>query len=84
MSYEHDRIGKVDEWLMDQAIEAVEEHVLEHFGAEELSELTIEQIDEVVAYGETLSEHSLTHWAYKEMYNRWEWVSEDAAWGTEV
>lgn len=84
MSYEHYNIGKVDEWLMDQAIEAVEEHVLEHFGVEELSELTIEQIEEVTAYGETLNENSLTHWAYKDMYNRWEWATEDAAWGTEV
>ena len=46
--------------------------IFEQYDVEEISELTEEQIDEIMAYREELSEYSPLQWAFSNVYSMWE------------
>ena len=47
-----------------------------HSDVEEISELTEEQIDEIMAYRDELSEYSPLQWAFSNVYSAWEMEQE--------
>ena len=51
------RAHKMLDWLEGEATQWAENLVEEHFGCEEISELTKDQIEEVIAVAEDLDEH---------------------------
>jgi len=52
--------------------EDVYEYVLEYYGAEEIEELTQEQIDKISAYRDELNEYSIMQIGFSNLINQWE------------
>lgn len=76
MAYEWPRIHKAEENIEHQVTEWVTEHVCEFFEVEEISDLTEEQIDEVIAFQEELNEYSPMQIGYSNVVNQWEMENE--------
>ena len=72
MSYDYPRIHKAEENIERQVTEWVEEHILEFFGVDEISELTEDQVDEVIAFREDLNEYSPMQIGYSNVISMWE------------
>jgi len=73
MSFEWPRIHKWEDNLIYTAIEWVEEYVLEHYGVDEISELTEEQIAELEDFRENeLNEYSPLQAGFSSLINWWE------------
>jgi len=72
MSFEWNRIYKWEENHERNITEDVFEYVLEYYGAEEIEELTQEQIDEISAYRDELNEYSIMQIGFSNLINQWE------------
>ena len=73
MSYEVNRVHKVEENFCREICEFVYDHVLEYFGVDAVEELTQEQIDEVDSYRSCqLGEYSVLQVGYSDIINMWE------------
>ena len=61
------------EWNIEaQIIELVHEHVLSHFGVEEVKELTEENITEVQGFWDTIGEYNIMGIGYSDIIAEWE------------
>ena len=72
MSFEWNRIYKWEENHERNITEDVFEYVLEYYGAEEIEELTQEQINEIQAYRDELNEYSIMQIGFSNLINQWE------------
>ena len=72
MSYDWPRVHKVEDNLMMDINELVYEHVLEHFGVDEIEDLSEEQIAEIEVFRLQLSEYSVLQGGYSSLISMWE------------
>jgi len=73
MSYDWPRSHKVEDNLMMEINEIVYEHVLEHFGVDEIEDLSEEQIAEVETFRSCqLGEYSVLQGGYSNLISMWE------------
>ena len=72
MAYDWSKIYKAEENIEMQITEWVYEHVLEHFGVDEVTDLTEENILEVQAFWDNLNEYSCMNIGYSSLINNWE------------
>jgi len=80
MKYDWPRIHKAEENIEHQVTEWVYDHVFEHFGVDEVTELTEEDIQEVEAFRDELNEYSCMGIGYSNLINNWEsekWEAEN-------
>ena len=77
-SFDWPRHYKMEEWFENQIGEAVFEVVAEHYGIEDLTELTEEQLDEVMAWAENkLPAFSLLKRGFNNLRDCWEYEQEN-------
>ena len=73
MSYDWPRIHKAEDNFYAEISDVVCEHVLTHYGVDEIEDLTQEQIDEVDTYRSCqLGEYSVMQVGYSNLINHWE------------
>ena len=73
MAFEWHRMHKWEENIERDVTEGVEEQIMQHYGVEDVVELTKEQIAEVIAFREAhVSEYSPMNWGFGNVINRWE------------
>ena len=73
MSYDWPRNHKVEDNLMMEINEIVWQHVLEHFGVDEITEITEDQIKEIEEWREeNLHEYSVLQVGFSNFIQRWE------------
>ena len=76
MAFEWPRSHKWEENIEHEVTDGLRELIFEQYGVDEVSELTEEQIDEVMAYRDELSEYSPLQWAFSNVYSEWEMDNE--------
>jgi len=76
MSFEWNRIHKWEDNFESQITDAVFEYVCEHYGVEEVTELTEEQLNEVAAFRDELNEYSPMQWGFSNLMSQWEMENE--------
>jgi len=73
MAFEWHRTHKIDEWVENEMIESVWEHVSQFYGVEEVGELTEEQIAEIDAFRtDELNDYSPLQWGFSWLVNTWD------------
>jgi broad-specificity NMP kinase len=72
MSYNFPRHHKIEENVERDIVETVSEQVCEYFGVDDVTELTKEQIDEVVLFKDDLNEYSVLQWGYSWVVQTWD------------
>lgn len=70
--YDWPRIYKAEENIENQVIDWVFEHVCEHFGIEEITDLTDAQIAEIDEFRSELHEYSIMNIGYTALINHHE------------
>ena len=76
MAFNWPRSHKWEENIEREVTDGLTELIQEQYGVEEIHELTEEQINEVMAFREELSEYSPLQWAFSNVYNQWEMDNE--------
>jgi len=78
MSFDWPRHYKMEEWIENQIGEAVFEVVAEHYGIEDLTELTEDQLNDVMAWAENrLPAFSLLQPGFNNLRDCWEFEQEN-------
>jgi len=80
MSFDWPRIHKWEERIESDVTDSVYEYVMEHYGVDEITELTEEQIKEVEDFRDELNEYSPMQWGFSNLINHWEsetWEAEN-------
>ena len=80
MSFKWPRIHKWEERIESDVTDSVYEYVMEHYGVDEIVELTEEQIKEVEDFRDELNEYSPMQWGFSNLINHWEsetWEAEN-------
>jgi len=80
MSFDWPRIHKWEERIESDVTDSVYEYVMEHYGVDEIVELTEEQIKEVEDFRDELNEYSPMQWGFSNLINHWEsetWEAEN-------
>jgi len=72
MSFEWPRIHKMEEWVEREMTDTVYDYVFEFYGVDELTELTPEQIEEIEAFRDEVSEYSPIQMGFSNLINMWE------------
>ena len=72
MSYDWPRVHKVEDNLMIDINDLVYEHVMNHFGVEDIEDLSEEDIGEVETFRLQLSEYSVLQGGYSNLISMWE------------
>jgi hypothetical protein len=72
MKYDWPKIYKAEDNIEMQITDLVYDHVLGHFGVEELDELTEENILEVQAFWDDMNEYNCMGIGYSNLINTWE------------
>lgn len=73
MSFEWHRMHKWEENIERDVTEGLEEQICEHYGVEDILELSGEQMDEVRAFREEhVSEYSPMNWGFSNVIMRYE------------
>jgi len=72
MAFEWPRSHKWEENIEREVTDGLYELIFEQYDIEEISELTEEQIDEIMAYRDELNEYSPLQWAFGNIYSMWE------------
>ena len=78
MAFEWPRSHKWEENIEHEVTDGLRELIYEQYGVDEVSELTEDQMDEVMAYRDELSEYSPLQWAFSNVYSEWEMDNESA------
>ena len=79
MSFDWPRIHKWEENVERDVTDSVYEYVCEHYGIEEVDELTPEQLTEVEAFRDELNEYSVMQIGFSNLIN----YMEDVHWEKE-
>ena len=77
MSFDWPRIHKWEERIESDVTDSVYEYVMEHYGVDEIVELTEEQIKEVENFRDELNEYSTMQWGFSNLINHWESENEE-------
>jgi hypothetical protein len=72
MSFEWNRIHKWEENIERDVTDAVEQQIMEHYSVDDITTLTEEQMNEVMAFREELNEYSVMQWGFSNIYSQWE------------
>jgi hypothetical protein len=80
--YDWPKIYKAEENLEQQINESVFDHICWFFDVEDVSELTEEQYEEVVAFREELNEYSPMQWGFSNFIQYWENESPNSEWNS--
>jgi hypothetical protein len=72
MAFEWGRIHKWEENYERDITDDVRTQICEHYGVEEVTELTEEQINEVQVFRDELNEYSVMQWGFSNIYSEWE------------
>ena len=72
MAFEWHRIHKWEENIERDITDAVEQQIMEHYDVEDITTLTEEQMNEVMAFREELNEFSVMQWGFSNIYSQWE------------
>lgn len=72
MAFEWARIHKHEEQIEMDVAERVSDYVLEFYDVECIEDLTEQQIQEILAYRDTLNEFSVMQWGFSDLINRWD------------
>ena len=72
MAFEWYKMYKVEENLEREVTDAVYHRVCEHYGVDEVEELTEEQIDEIRAFYNEMNEYSPMCIGFSNLINHWE------------
>ena len=77
MSFSWPRSHKWEENIEHEVTDGLRDLIYEQYDVEEIGQLTEEQMDEVQAFREELSEYSPLQWAFSNVYSEWEMEQED-------
>ena len=78
MAFEWHRMHKHEEQIENDVFDRVQQQIIEHYGIEELSELTEAQWEEIHKWQEeNVSEYSPMNLGFSDTYNMWEMQNED-------
>jgi len=78
MSFEWPRMHKWEENIEREVTEGVEERVTEHYGVDDIADLTEAQLDEIEKWREEhVSEYSPMNWGFSNLINNWEMAQEE-------
>jgi len=72
MAFEWNRIHKWEENIESEVTDAVEQQIMEHYAVDDITTLTEEQMNEVMAFREELNEYSVMQWGFSNIYSQWE------------
>ena len=73
MAFEWNRIHKWEENIESQVTDSVFEYVCEHFGVDDVTELSEAQIQELETFrDEQLNEFSVMQWGFSNLLSQWE------------
>jgi len=72
MAFEWHRIHKWEENIESEVTDAVEQQIMEHYAVDDITTLTEEQMNEVMAFREELNEYSVMQWGFSNIYSQWE------------
>lgn len=72
MAFEWHRMHKWEENIERDVTDAVEQQIMEHYDVEDITTLTEEQMNEVMAFREELNEFSVMQWGFSNIYSQWE------------
>jgi hypothetical protein len=73
MAFDWPKVHKWEDNLIDTATEWVTEYITEFYGVDEISELTEEQIDEIIQFRENdLNEYSPLQMGFSNIISYWE------------
>ena len=72
MAFEWNRIHKWEENIERDVTDAVEQQIMEHYGVDDITTLTEDQMNEVMAFKEELNEYSVMQWGFSNIYSQWE------------
>jgi hypothetical protein len=81
MSFDIPRIHKWEENIERDITDQLYDIVFEFYGVDEITEITEEQMDEIIAYRDELNEYSPIQWGFSNLYNHWEsetWEAENS------
>jgi len=69
MSFEWPKLYKWEDNIESQVTDGVFEYVCEHYGIDEVEELTEEQIEEIREFADDLNEYSPITWGFNNLFN---------------
>jgi len=69
MSFEWPKLYKWEDNIESQVTDGVFEYVCEHYGVDEVEELTEEQIEEIREFADDLNEYSPITWGFNNLFN---------------
>ena len=72
MAFEWHRIHKHEEQIENDIYSRVNDQILEHYGVEEVYDLTSEQIEEVQKFADELGEYNIMYSGFMDCINAWE------------
>ena len=72
MAFEWHRIHKWEENIERDVTDAVEQQIMEHYGVEDITTLTEEQMNEVMLFREELNEFSVMQPGFSNICSQWE------------
>ena len=72
MAFEWHRIHKHEEQIENDIYSRVNDQILEHYGVEEVYDLTSKQIEEVQEFADEIGEYSIMYSGFMDCINAWE------------
>ena len=71
-SFTWPRIHKWEENIEREITDSIWEYICEFYNVEEITDLTLEQIQEVEAFKDNLNKYSIMHLGFSNVINHWE------------
>ena len=72
MAFEWHRIHKHEDQIEQDIYSRVNDQILEHYGVEEIYDLTSEQIEEVQKFADEIGEYNIMYSGFMGCINAWE------------
>ena len=73
MSFEWNRIHKVEDWIEREMTEAVEDYICDYYGIDDTDDMTEEQFNSVDRFrNDILNEYSALQYGFSNVLNSWE------------
>jgi hypothetical protein len=79
MTFQWNRIHKHEEQIEQDIYSRVNDQIIEHYGVEEIYNLTSEQIEEVQKFADELGEYNVMYRGFIDCINAWEAFSLDSS-----
>jgi hypothetical protein len=65
------KIHKTESMVEDYAYGIVESNIIDYFQVEKLTDITVEQMDEVIEFKDNYNEYSVLYGAFFDIIERW-------------